>query len=132
MLGRASRARLEAGGWQVADVLVAGGFHPATIIARADRPLRLLFLRDDDDECSARVVFSAARLDRRLVANGTTLIELPPQPRGEVRFTCAMGRYRGRIEFVRDRGPSLLDRLRERGSHLDGRRARLRHQQRRA
>jgi len=30
----------------------------------------------------------------------STTIDLPPQPAGQVRFTCAMGRYRGRIEFV--------------------------------
>lgn len=119
MLQRAVRARLEASGDQVVDVTIHGGYHPDTIVARAGRPLRLVFRREEDDACSERVVFSAPRIDRRVAASGTTTIELPAQPPGEVRFTCGMGRYRGRIDLVDDVGLSRAGQARAWLASLD-------------
>lgn len=119
MLQHAARARLEASGDQVVDVTIQGGYHPDTIIARAGRPLRLVFRREEDDACSERVVFSAPRIDRRVAASGTTTIELPAQPPGEIRFTCGMGRYRGRIDLVDDRGLSAAGGVRAWWTRLD-------------
>ncbi|MGH2511874.1 MAG: cupredoxin domain-containing protein, partial [Candidatus Limnocylindrales bacterium] len=102
MAGRATPAQVDAEGHQVVDVRVRGGYHPDRIVARAGLPLRLVFRRDEDDACSERVVFSSPRLDRRLAATSTTTIDLPAQPAGHVRFTCGMGRYRGRIDLVDD------------------------------
>lgn len=112
MLRRAVRARVEADGGQVVDVTIDAGYHPDTIVARAGLPLRLVFRRDDADACSERVVFSAAGLDRRLAPFGATTVDLPARPPGQVRFTCGMGRYRGRIELVDDRAPSIVGRVR--------------------
>lgn len=112
MLKRAVRARVGPDGGQVVDVTIDAGYHPDTIIARAGLPLRLVFRRDDDDACSERVVFSAAGLDRRLAPFGTTIVDLPARPPGQVRFTCGMGRYRGRIELVDDRARSVVGRVR--------------------
>ena len=119
MLVQAAHARLDPDGRQVVDVVVDRGYHPEAIVARAGLPLRLVFRRDDEDACSERVVFSSPHLDRRLAASGPTTIDLPAQPPGEVRFTCGMGRYRGRIELTADRGPSILTRLRRRASRLE-------------
>lgn len=114
-----ARAQLEPDGRQVVTIVVHGGYHPQGITARAGVPLRLVFRRDDEDACSERVVFSAPRLARRLNPTGTTTIDLPAQPPGEIRFTCGMGRYRGRIEFVDDRAPPVLGRLRTWVSRLE-------------
>lgn len=119
MLEQGARARLDPAGHQVVDVRVDRGYHPSTIVARAYVPLRLVFRREDADACSERVVFSSPHIERRLAAAGPTTIELPAQPPGEVRFTCGMGRYRGRIELVAKRAPSWLRRLRERVSRLE-------------
>jgi len=116
---QSARARLDPSGRQVVDVVVDGGYHPSLVIAAAGVPLRLVFRRDDDDVCSERVVFSAPHIDRRLAATGRTTIDLPAQPPGEVRFTCAMGRYRGRIQLVADKGPSLLRRIRDRALRIE-------------
>ncbi|MFV2063691.1 MAG: cupredoxin domain-containing protein [Chloroflexota bacterium] len=96
---RTGIARLESSGRQVAEISVAAGYRPRTIVARADIPLRLIFHRDDDDACSERVVFGSPRLERRLARRGTTTIDLPAHPAGEIRFTCGMGRYRGLIRL---------------------------------
>jgi len=116
MLEQPVRARLDPDGHQVIDIVIDGGYHPGAIVARAGLPLRLVFRRDDDDACSERVVFSAPKLDRRLAPSGTTTIDLPAQPPGEVRFTCGMGRYRGRIELIEERVPSIVARFRDRAS----------------
>ncbi len=113
------RARLDRNGYQLVEVTVHAGYHPGAIIARAGLPLRLVFRRDDDDACTERVVFSAPRLDRRLAPTGTTTIDLPAQPPGEIRFTCGMGRYRGHIGLVDDPTPSIVQRIRDRASRLE-------------
>lgn len=120
MREHATRARLEPGGQhQVVEVAVRGGYRPDAIVARAGVPLRILFWRYDDDACSERVVFSTPRLDRRLAPSGVTAIDLPAQPAGEIRFTCGMGRYRGRIELVQQGRWSLLAGLRRRASRIE-------------
>lgn len=94
------QARHDPSGLQVVDVVVDRGYRPDVIRASAGVPIRLVFHRQDDDPCSDRVVFSSPRIDRRLAVTGTTTIELPGQPPGEVRFTCGRGRYRGRIQIL--------------------------------
>lgn len=117
MIEQPVRARLDADGHQVVDIVVNRGYHPGAIVARAGLPLRIVFRRDDEDACSERVVFSSPHFDRRLAVTGATTIELPAQSPGEVRFTCGMGRYRGHIELVAREAPSILGRLREQASH---------------
>jgi hypothetical protein len=107
-----SHARRDPSGCQIVDVLVGRGYRPNVIQATAGIPIRLVFHRVDDDPCSERVVFSSPRIDRRLAAAGTTTIELPGQVPGQVRFTCGMGLYRGRIEVLDSHRPSARESLR--------------------
>lgn len=109
-----ARARLDRGGRrQLVEITVRGGYRPAAIVARAGVPLRVVFRRDDHDACTERVIFSAPRLDRRLLPVGTTTVDLPAQPAGQIRFTCGMGRYRGRIDLVEPGLPRLVAGLRD-------------------
>jgi len=119
MLEQAIPARFDGSGQQVIDVTVHRGYQPDSIRARAGLPLRIVFRRVDDDACSERVVFSSPHLDRRLSATGATTIDLPAQPPGEIRFTCGMGRYRGRIELVDERRRSIFARFREQASRVE-------------
>jgi plastocyanin domain-containing protein len=112
MFDRSAQVRIEPTGRQVIDVTVDGGYRPAVIRAMAGLPLRLVFRRLDPSECAERVVFSTPRLERHLALAGATAVDLPAQPPGEVRFTCGMGRYKGRIELS-DAPRSLLGRLRQ-------------------
>ena|ERR1035437_1836131 len=88
---------------QVVEILVDRGYRPSQSVAFAGAPVRLVFRRRDADHCTERVVFSSPHIERRLAPHGTTLVDLPAQPSGTIRFTCGMGRYRGEIELV-DRG----------------------------
>jgi P-type Cu+ transporter len=112
MLGRATWAHLDAEGRQVVEITVRGGYHPDRILALAGLPLRLRFRREEDEACTERVVFSSPHLDRRLAAVAITAIDLPAQPTGQIRFTCGMGRYRGRIDFVDDGAVPALEPVR--------------------
>lgn len=113
MIEQVVRASIDAAGHQIVEIVVDRGYHPDTIIARADLPLRVVLRRQDADSCSERVVFSSPHIDRHLAPTGSTTIDLPAQPPGEVRFTCGMGRYRGRIELVPTwlESPSLIARV---------------------
>ncbi len=82
---------------QRVEIVVANGYHPSVVEVAADVPIRLVFHRVDAHECSDRVVFSEPRLVRHLAPGATTIVDLPAAGPGEVRFTCGMGRYRGRI-----------------------------------
>ena len=114
-------ARTDPDGSQVVDITVDGGYWPHSIVARAGAPLRLVFHRRDDEACSERVVFSSPRVDRRLAPRADTTIVLPPQVPGVVRFTCAMGLYRGQIELTGEARPrlSISARLRVEASRLE-------------
>ncbi len=81
-------------------IVVADGYHPDHIAVAEGVPVRLVFHRDEDHPCSDKVVFSAPRLERRLAPMATTIVDLPPHWGTAIRFTCGMGRYRGRIELV--------------------------------
>ena len=118
MPGKPVRARACPGGHQVVDVLINRGYHPDSIVALAGRPLRIIFRRRDEDACFERVVFSSPHIDRRIPVAGSTTIELPSQPAGEVRFTCGMGRYSGRIQLVSGSSPSFLGRVRSQAMRI--------------
>ena len=119
MVAHLVQARMDAAGDQLAEITVDHGYRPQFIVAQAGLPLRLVFHRVDDESCSERVVFSSPRLERRLASHADTTIVLPAQPPGEVRFTCAMGRYRGQIEFRRAGGRSILVRFSNEASRLE-------------
>lgn len=99
MTASLSRASVVGPSLQIVHITVRDGYRPGIVMARAGVPLRLVFHRDEDAPCSERVVFSSPHLDRHLAPHGATVVELPAQAPGEVRFTCAMGRYRGLIRL---------------------------------
>ncbi|MDP2349748.1 MAG: cupredoxin domain-containing protein, partial [Chloroflexota bacterium] len=97
---------------QVIEIVVSDGYHPAQIAARAGVPIRLVFRRRDDRACTDRVVFSEPKLERRLASSATTIIDLPPAGGREIRFTCGMGQYRGRIELLSPQASGFGTRIR--------------------
>jgi hypothetical protein len=120
MVDQPVRAQLDPSGGQVVEITVRAGYRPGEIVARAGLPLRIIFRREDHDVCTERVVFSAPRLERRLAPTGTTTVDLPAQPPGDVRFTCGMGRYRGHIKLVDGRTQPALAWLHARAPRIEG------------
>ena len=95
------------GGVQEIAVVVDSRYRPSTIVAWRGIPLRLLFLRKDDQPCSDRVIFSGFGVNRYLAPHRATEITLLPPHTGEFLFTCRMGIYRGKL-IVREPPHAML------------------------
>jgi Cu+-exporting ATPase len=93
---QAAHARVE-GGVQTVDVRVKGGYAPNLIRATAGMPLRLRFDRQENSDCTARVVFSDFRLSKSLLPFRTTTVELTPTEAGEYGFACGMNMLHGTL-----------------------------------
>lgn len=87
-------------GRQEVEIMVQGGYTPATIRLEAGRPARLKFNRQEASGCSEEVVFPALGLRRFLPAFETTVIEFTPETAGEYTFTCGMGMLRGSLTIT--------------------------------
>lgn len=105
-LGRRERVRAvhKPGGYQVACITVRGRYRPEIVEVEEGVPLRLHFIRDEDDPCSERVVFSGVGVDRRLPPFQETTIEFVPREEGAFLFTCQRGMYRGTLVVKASRG----------------------------
>jgi hypothetical protein len=77
--------------------ITPGGFEPARIEVPAGRAVTLAFQRSADPNCGGKVVFPQLGISRDVGLGETTIVELPAQEAGEVRFTCGMGMYRGSV-----------------------------------
>ncbi len=86
-----------ADGFQEATISINGRYRPGVIKVRQGVPLRLRFLREEDNPCSERVIFSGLGIDRRLPAFHETTVEFVPTTAGTYLFTCQLGMYRGEL-----------------------------------
>ena len=93
----AGLAHAGAGGGQEVDVVVRGGYSPATIKAKAGVPLRLVFDRQETSGCSEEIVFPDFGIRKFLPAHTRTTVEIKPEKAGTYEFTCGMSMLRGRI-----------------------------------
>ena len=95
--GEAVAAQAGAGGMQVVDVTVRGGYQPSSITAEAGRPLRLNFTRRESTLCGEEVVFPEFGRRAHLPQDKTVSVEIVPREPGEYEFTCGMNMYKGKI-----------------------------------
>lgn len=77
--------------------VTASGYEPARVEVPKNKPVELWFTRSGEPNCGSQVVIPALNLKRDLPLGGSALIELPPQPSGELRFNCGMNMLRGMI-----------------------------------
>ena len=96
---KAFRARVD-NGVQEAVVEVKGGYSPAVIEAEAGLPLRLIFDRKEDGECSSHVVFSDFGVDFALPPFRTTTLTIHPDRPGEYGFACGMNMLHGTLRVL--------------------------------
>lgn len=90
-------ARTGAGGLQVIDVTVKGGYQPALITVKAGRPVRLNFTRREASTCGEEVILPDFGKRAHLPQNVTVSVEIAPPDAGEYEFTCGMNMYRGKL-----------------------------------
>ena len=92
-----ARATAGASGVQQVDVVVRGGYTPATIHVRSGEPIRLVFDRQESSSCSEEIVFPDFGIRRYLPANEKSVIEIRPEHAGTYEFMCGMSMLRGRL-----------------------------------
>src|SRR2546428_192349 len=76
------------GGVQEVQIDVKGGYSPNLVRVHQGVPLRLVFDRQENSDCSSRVVFPDFGINKSLVAFGRTTVELMPADVGEFDLGC--------------------------------------------
>ncbi|MBV8858943.1 MAG: cupredoxin domain-containing protein [Acidobacteria bacterium] len=95
--GEAVAAQAGAGGVQIVNVTVKGGYQPAAIVVEAGRPVRLNFTRREASLCGEEVVLPEFGRRAHLPEDKTVPVEVTPEKPGEYEFTCGMNMYKGRL-----------------------------------
>jgi P-type Cu+ transporter len=90
------RAELR-GGMQEVVITVKGGYSPNLIRVKEGVPLRLVFDRQENSDCSSRVVFPDFGVSKSLAAFARTTVELMPARTGEFGFACGMNMLHGTL-----------------------------------
>jgi Cu+-exporting ATPase len=85
------------GGVQEVDITVKGGYVPNLIRVTQGVPLRLVFDRQENSDCTSRVVFPDFAVSKSLAAFGKTAVELLPADAGEFEFACGMNMIHGTL-----------------------------------
>lgn len=80
-------------------VVGAQGFEPARVALPVGQRTAITFLRTTDQTCATEVVFPQLEIRRPLPLNQPVVIEMPPQPSGELSFVCGMDMLRGVAVF---------------------------------
>ncbi|MFB3052655.1 MAG: HAD-IC family P-type ATPase, partial [Dehalococcoidia bacterium] len=84
-------------GIQEIKITVKGGYSPDIIRVKQGVPLRLVFDRQENSDCSARVVFPDFQASKSLKPFGTTVLEFTPDKSGEFGFACGMNMLHGTL-----------------------------------
>lgn len=100
---RAAAAQLR-GGVQQVDIEVRGGYSPDFVRVSAGIPVRLRFNRQDNSDCTSRVVFPDLRKGVSLAAFDTTAVDLLIEEPGEYPWACGMNMLHGRLLVEADSG----------------------------
>jgi sulfite exporter TauE/SafE len=73
----------------------AHGYSPKRVSIVSGKKARLVFITDPDAACARAVILMGKQ--HILPASGETVLRLPPQEPGVIRYVCGMGMYRGAI-----------------------------------
>jgi Cu+-exporting ATPase len=131
----ARRAELR-GDIQEVEIMVKGGYSPDLIRVREEVPLRLIFDRQDNSDCTSRIVFPDFQISKSLKAFGKTALEFVPDKSGEFGFACGMNMLHGTLIVEPDGGngykPERAAQPLEADAKEDGSRAHTQHEVARA
>jgi plastocyanin len=93
---KATHAQIQ-DGRQVVDITVKGGYSPSLIRVQAGTPVQLRFHRQENSDCTARVVFPDLRKSASLAAFGTTTMDLAIDQPGEYGWACGTNMLHGTV-----------------------------------
>jgi len=73
-------------------------FQPQTLAIPADKPVRLIVDRREDNLCSEQLLIPKLGIQVPLTPNGITKIDLPASNAGDYQMTCQMGMMAGSLQ----------------------------------
>jgi plastocyanin domain-containing protein len=82
---------------QEIKITVEGEYSPDRIVVKKGRPVRLLFYREDDSECTAQVVIPDLNVKQDLALKKDTAVAFVPEKEGEFTFACGMDMMKGKL-----------------------------------
>jgi plastocyanin domain-containing protein len=82
---------------QEIKVTVKSEYSPERIVVKKGRPVRLLFYREDDSECTGQVVIPDLKVKQDLALKHETAVEFVPDKEGEFTFACGMDMMKGKL-----------------------------------
>ncbi|MBA4370833.1 MAG: hypothetical protein C0418_04565 [Coriobacteriaceae bacterium] len=82
---------------EVPLAIVDTRFAPQTLRIPADKPVRLIVDRQEENACSAQIAVPQLGILQNLTPNGTTVVELPAAKAGAYTLTCGMGMMSGTL-----------------------------------
>jgi sulfite exporter TauE/SafE len=84
-------------------------FVPQALSIPADKPVRLIVERREENACSAQLAVPQLGVNVDLKANGTTVVELPASKAGNYTLTCGMGMMAGTLAVGGGGGANASD-----------------------
>ncbi len=82
---------------QEVKITVKGGYSPDHIQVQQGVPVRLIFDRQENSDCSSRVIFPDLQMSRSLKPFGITTMEFTPDSAGSFGFACGMNMLHGTL-----------------------------------
>lgn len=73
-------------------------FQPATLAIPADKPVRLIVDRRENNLCSEQLAIPQLGILQTLTPNGQTIIDIPATKAGSYQMTCQMGMMAGSLQ----------------------------------
>jgi RND family efflux transporter MFP subunit len=77
--------------------VTGSGYTPDSVSARAGEPLTITFIRRTEATCGTEIVFPDLKITRPLPLNEPVEVTFTPEKSGEIRFTCGMDMFRGKV-----------------------------------
>lgn len=92
-----TRAAVGVSGAQEVAITVKGGYTPDVIVVQKERPVRLIFTRQESSACSEKVLLPDFNQNALLPEGEQVALEFTPEKEGEFEFQCQMGMLRGKL-----------------------------------
>lgn len=90
-----SEVKIPDGAYKI--VVSQDGFAPEEISYKKDQPLKLAFVRIDEDNCGGEIVFKDLNIKKKLPVGEVVTVDIPTDKTGEINFACGMNMYKGKI-----------------------------------
>ncbi|QNQ81581.1 cupredoxin domain-containing protein [Lactobacillus sp. PV037] len=82
---------------QTANIVVNGGYSPATVVLKKGIPAQINFDLKDSTACLSHVVFEQLGVNKDLTKQPITTVTIPTDKAGTYNFACGMDMFHGKV-----------------------------------